>query len=113
VELPPPINLGPGDATPNPFKIQDKRKREGLHHELVARIAESKREASGNGLTSKVQRTPVPRFPSSPRVSGGLTPAAQRLLHNIGNSTPRRSGFEIATPARTPAPRFKTVMKKP
>jgi len=109
--LPPPIDLGPGDATPNPFKLQETRKREGIHHKLVARIAESKREASGNGLTGKDQRTPVPKFPSSPRISGGLTPAAQRLLHNIGNATPRRSGFESSTPARTPVPRFKTMKK--
>ncbi|WYZ38960.1 hypothetical protein EsH8_III_000874 [Colletotrichum jinshuiense] len=32
----PVISLGPGDATPNPFKLQEQRKREGLHHRPTA-----------------------------------------------------------------------------
>ncbi|KAF5504628.1 Protein ABC1-like protein [Colletotrichum fructicola] len=45
--LPAPIiNLGPGDATPNPFKLQEQGKRESLHHRLVERAAQSKRESS-------------------------------------------------------------------
>lgn len=82
----PAINLGPGDATPNPFKLQDQRKREGLHHRMVDRIAESKRASAKMGQVGKVDKTPIPRFPNSPRVSGGLTPAAQRLWSRIGNS---------------------------
>ncbi|KAI8164784.1 hypothetical protein K4K49_004913 [Colletotrichum sp. SAR 10_70] len=41
----PVINLGPGDATPNPFKLQEQGKRESLHHRLVERAAQSKRES--------------------------------------------------------------------
>ncbi|KYK56811.1 hypothetical protein DCS_03817 [Drechmeria coniospora] len=82
------INLGPGDEY-SPFKLQEQRKRESLHERLVDRIAKSNKEASRNGLTGKVEKTPVPRFPSSPRVSGGnFTPAAQRLLSKMG--TPKR-----------------------
>ncbi|KAI5461125.1 nuclear protein Es2-domain-containing protein [Mariannaea sp. PMI_226] len=90
----PVINLGPGDDSPNPFKIQDQRKRESLHERMVDRIAKSKKEASKNGLTGKVDKTPVPKFPSSPRVSVGLTPAAKRLWSNMG------------TPGRTPGNSF-------
>lgn len=82
----PAIDLGPGDATPNPFKLQEQRKREGLHHRMVDRIAQSKRTSAKLGLVGKVEKTPVPKFPNSPRVSGGLTPAAQRLWSRLGNS---------------------------
>lgn len=82
----PTIDLGPGDATPNPFKFQDQRKREGLHHRMVDRIALSKRTSAKMGLVGKVEKTPVPKFPNSPRVSGGLTPAAQRLWSRIGGT---------------------------
>ncbi|KAK1659461.1 nuclear protein DGCR14 [Colletotrichum godetiae] len=98
----PTINLGPGDATPNPFKLQEHRKRETLHHRLVERAAHSKRESVKNGLTGKLDRTPVPKFPSSPRVSGGLTPAAQRLWGKIGSpraGSPHNSSLK-ATPMR-------------
>ncbi|KAK4191369.1 nuclear protein DGCR14 [Podospora australis] len=82
------IDLGPGDATPNPFKIQEQRGREALHHRMVERISQSKRTSARLGVTGKVERTPVPKFPSSPRVQvGGLTPAAQRLWGKIGGST--------------------------
>lgn len=82
----PAIDLGPGDATPNPFKLQEQRKREGLHHRMVERIAQSKRTSAKLGLVGKVEKTPVPKFPNSPRVSGGLTPAAQRLWSRIDGS---------------------------
>ncbi|KAK4250734.1 nuclear protein DGCR14 [Corynascus novoguineensis] len=78
------IDLGPGDATPNPFKLQEQRKRELLHHRMVDRISQSKRTSARLGFTGNVERTPVPKFPSSPRVSGSLTPAAQRLWGKIG-----------------------------
>ncbi|KAF4966717.1 hypothetical protein FSARC_5632 [Fusarium sarcochroum] len=84
----PVINLGPGDATPNPFRLQEQRDRESLHERMVDRISQSKKESSRNGLTGRVDKTPVPKFPSSPRVTGGLTPAAQRLWSKIG--TPGR-----------------------
>lgn len=82
----PAIDLGPGDATPNPFRLQEQRAREGLHHRMVDRIAQSKRASAKMGLVGKVEKTPVPKFPNSPRVSGGLTPAAQRLWSQIGGS---------------------------
>lgn len=82
----PAIDLGPGDATPNPFKFQDQRAREGLHHRMVDRIAVSKRTSAKIGLVGKVDKTPVPKFPNSPRVTGGLTPAAQRLWSRIGST---------------------------
>ncbi|KAI0866135.1 nuclear protein DGCR14 [Xylaria cubensis] len=104
---PPPqikIDLGPGDATPNPFVIQQQSRREALHHSMVDRISESKRASSKLGATGKVDRTPVPKFPSSPRVTaGGLTPAAQRLWGKIGSSasvTPR-TPFGQGTPMRS------------
>ncbi|KAI1736203.1 nuclear protein DGCR14 [Xylaria scruposa] len=97
------IDLGPGDATPNPFVIKEQSHREALHHYMVDRISKSKRASSKLGATGKVDRTPVPRFPSSPRVTaGGLTPAAQRLWGKIGSSasvTPR-TPFGQSTPMR-------------
>ncbi|KAK4104838.1 hypothetical protein N658DRAFT_492941 [Parathielavia hyrcaniae] len=84
------IDLGPGDATPNPFQFQEQRKREVLHHRMVESISQLKRTSARLGVTGRVDRTPVPKFPSSPRVSGGvLTPAAQRLWGKIGSSERR------------------------
>ncbi|KAI0120002.1 nuclear protein DGCR14 [Nemania sp. FL0031] len=104
---PPRIDLGPGDATPNPFVIKEQSRREALHHSMVDRISQAKRASSKLGATGRVDRTPVvPRFPSSPRVTaaaGGLTPAAQRLWSKIGSSasvTPR-TPFGQTTPMRT------------
>ncbi|KAI4131639.1 MAG: hypothetical protein LQ338_001153 [Usnochroma carphineum] len=78
---PPPASshlfLGTGGQTPNPFKMQERSKREALHHRMVDHVAKGKR------VKSQVEslKTPVPRFMSSPRVAkGGLTPAGQRLL---------------------------------
>ncbi|KAK4162704.1 nuclear protein DGCR14 [Cladorrhinum sp. PSN259] len=86
------IDLGPGDATPNPFQLQEQRKRELLHHRMVDKISQSKRTSARLGVTGRVEQTPVPKFPSSPRVSGGeLTPAAQRLWSKIGNNLERGS----------------------
>ncbi|KAK0739662.1 nuclear protein DGCR14 [Apiosordaria backusii] len=101
------INLGPGDATPNPFKIQEQRGREALHHRMVERISQSKRTSARLGVTGKVERTPAPKFPSSPRVGAdGLTPAAKRLWGKIGgsgrgNESPF-SGSVKLTPRATP-----------
>ncbi|KAI1468507.1 nuclear protein DGCR14 [Daldinia caldariorum] len=107
------IDLGPGDSTPNPFIIKEQSKREALHHRMVDRISQSKRTSSKMGLTGKVEKTPVPKFPSSPRVTGGLTPAAQRLWTQIGGSggaTPR-TPFGQSTPMRTKSSKLKQVMK--
>lgn len=98
----PKIDLGPGDASPNPFKIGEQSRREALHHRMVDKISQSKRTSQQVGMTGKVDKTPVPKFPSSPRVGGGLTPAAQRLWGKIGGGggvTPR-TPFGESTPAR-------------
>ncbi|KAG6005687.1 hypothetical protein E4U21_007751 [Claviceps maximensis] len=95
------INLGPGDVH-NPFKLQDQRKRELLHERMVDRISKSNKESARNGLSGKVSTPQVPRFPSSPRVSGDLTPAAQRLWSKMAspkNKTPRNS-FAQSTPMK-------------
>ena len=99
--------LGKGDATPNPFNIARRSKREDLHHRMVDKVAKSKRQKAIEMET----KTPVPKFASSPRVAkGGLTPAAQRLLGKVGGGgktpsvweagkTPRRSGLrDVMTP---------------
>jgi protein DGCR14 len=87
------------DKGPNPFKLQETRKREALHHRMVDRVARNKRaEKLAQGT-----KTPVPRFPSSPMFGGrtpglvgsnattSLTPAAQRLLANVGTPVGARS----------------------
>ncbi|KAK8058340.1 nuclear protein DGCR14 [Apiospora phragmitis] len=99
----PMINLGPGDATPNPFTIKENSSREALHHRMVDKISQSKRSSAMHGMTGKVDRTPVPKFPSSPRVDGGLTPAAQRLWGKIGGSGGRTPKTPFGQSASTPA----------
>ncbi|KAK8856196.1 nuclear protein DGCR14 [Apiospora arundinis] len=110
----PVIDLGPGDATPNPFTIKENSDREALHHRMVDRISASKRSSAMHGMTGKVDRTPVPKFPSSPRVGGGLTPAAQRLWGKIGGSgghTPKTPfGQSASTPAKSS--RLRQVTKR-
>ncbi|PYI10070.1 hypothetical protein BO78DRAFT_394591 [Aspergillus sclerotiicarbonarius CBS 121057] len=93
--------LGSSDATPNPFEIKENRRREDIHHRMVDRVARSRRAEK----SIREGKTPVtPRFASSPRLDFGLrtpgaatpggrtnkalTPAAQKLLHQVG-STPR------------------------
>lgn len=90
---PPLITIGSGDATPNPFQLQEQDRREALHHAMVDKISRSKRTSAHQGLTGKVERTPVPKFPSSPRVFGeSMTPAAQRLWGKVGSAGDRRAG---------------------
>ncbi|KAL1898393.1 hypothetical protein Cpir12675_001938 [Ceratocystis pirilliformis] len=122
----PKINLGPGDATPSPFRLQERTKKEDLLHRMVDRINKSHHTALRNGFTGKADATPIPKFMNSPRASsvGSLTPAAQRLLGKIGASqTPARgstqregrthSSFASSTPMasrgfltkRTPKPK--------
>ncbi|KAG5925937.1 hypothetical protein E4U53_003199 [Claviceps sorghi] len=95
------INLGPGDVH-NPFKLQDQRKRELLHERMVDRISKSNKESARKGLAGNALTPQVPKFPSSPRVSGDLTPAAQRLLSQM--ATPKskapRGSFAQSTPMR-------------
>jgi protein DGCR14 len=83
----PTINLGKGDAVRSPFVIKEQSKREDLHHRMVNSNSRSKRASAKIGMIGKVDKTPVPKFPSSPRVgTGNLTPAAQRLWSRVGSS---------------------------
>ena len=98
---PPKIDLGPGDKH-NPFKIQGQRKRELLHERMVDRLSKSKAESTRNGFTGKVEKTPAPSFPSSPRNPDRLTPAAQRLWSKM--ETPNRTrgdSFGQSTPLKS------------
>lgn len=122
-----------GDGTPNPFRLGEVRRREGLHLRMVERVARAKR--AKQQLDAAVVKMDVPRFGSSPvvvrrrgkvvkkgMVDGGLMPAAQRLLDRVGR-TPisgpndgggggggegeeRGGGRNMWTP--TPTPRRKT-----
>ncbi|KAI1261321.1 nuclear protein DGCR14 [Xylariaceae sp. FL1019] len=96
------IDLGPGDLTPNPFVLQQQSRREALHHRMVDRIAESKRSASKHGSGGSVTGTPIPRFPSSPRVVGDMTPAAQRLLSSMGGGKTPKTPFGVSRVGVTP-----------
>ncbi|KZZ89968.1 Nuclear protein DGCR14 [Moelleriella libera RCEF 2490] len=98
---PVPINLGPGDAH-NPFKLLQQRKRELLHERMVDRISKSNKEAARHGLAAKVASPQVPKFASGPRISGDLTPAAQRLWNSMKmprHKTPG-SSFGKSTPMK-------------
>ncbi|KAK2842910.1 hypothetical protein FQN49_005995 [Arthroderma sp. PD_2] len=93
-------------STPNPFKLKESGKRELLLHRMVERVAKNNRSEKAMNET----KTPVLMFPSSPMIAFGksgdrssssktpmmskaaLTPAAQRLWAQVGNSTPRRAG---------------------
>ena len=115
--------LGSSDSTPNPFQIGETRKREALHHRMVDRVARNKRAEKA----ARTTKTPIstPRFASSPRIDFGLrstpttpgsgpgskmlTPAAQKLLSQVG-STPRASGSKSKSGLGnmwTPTPRQK------
>ncbi len=83
------IEFGKADGTRNPFQLQAKSKREGLHHRMVERIAESKRTSARVGVTGRVNETPVTPYPHSPSVKGNLTPAGQRLWSTIGGARQR------------------------
>lgn len=101
LSVPPPmIDLGKGDTVKNPFVIKEQSKREDLHHRIVDTNARTKRASSKMGMTGKVDATPVPKFPSSPRVGGQLTPAAQRLWSRVDNSGSKGSPdtFALRTP---------------
>ncbi|KAG5987667.1 hypothetical protein E4U54_004906 [Claviceps lovelessii] len=95
------INLGPGDVH-NPFKLQDQRKRELLHERMVERISKSNKESARKGLAGRGSTPQVPKFPSSPRVSGDLTPAAQRLWSQMASPKNKTSkgSFAQSTPMR-------------
>jgi protein DGCR14 len=84
----PAIDLGKGESVRNPFLIKEQSSREDLHHRIVDKNAKNKRATMRNGLTGKAPLTPVPKFPSSPRVgSSQLTPAAMRLWSRVGGAS--------------------------
>ncbi len=62
---------------------------------MVDKMAKGKR--AGNNNQKEGLGTPVPRFPSSPRV-GALTPAGQRLAGRVGSLTPGGLGLGSSSP---------------
>lgn len=107
------IDLGKGD-TNNPFKIQDQRERETLHERMVERISRSNKESSRQALSNKAKQLSTPKFSSSPKVSGDLTPAAQRLWSSMG--TPGRSkesSFGQPTPKKPRGSLLRSVKRPP
>ncbi|KAG9233719.1 nuclear protein DGCR14 [Amylocarpus encephaloides] len=93
------IDLGKGESVKNPFVIKEQSRREDLHHRMVDKNSKSKRASVKNGMTGKVDITPVPKFPSSPRVGvGQLTPAAQRLWTKVGSARENPNTFGTHTP---------------
>ncbi|KAJ9611517.1 hypothetical protein H2200_004701 [Cladophialophora chaetospira] len=93
-----------GDGTPNPFKINEIRKREGLHMRMVERQAKKQREKDRETI-----RTPGTTGGMTPVAGGNMTPAARKLMENLGGSTPLRAGRGDKgnsavdwTPGRTP-----------
>ncbi|KAK4946253.1 hypothetical protein LTR10_014765 [Elasticomyces elasticus] len=95
-----------GDATPNPFKIGDIRKREDLHMRMLDRQAKRQREKDRQtARPADIAATPA----------GNMTPAARRLMDKLGGMTPARSdnvrhAKDMWTPGRTP--RRSTAVRK-
>lgn len=100
----PPVILSSNEKTPNPFKLKESGKREALHHRMVEKISKGKRLMPSK-QESYLNSSETPKFMSSPRIEkrGGLTPAAERLLGQVGG----------ATIARTPSNLWETKAKTP
>lgn len=104
-----------GDATPNPFKISEIRKREDLHMRMLDRQARRKREKDRQ-TARPVDVTGTGAATTTPAV-GNMTPAARRLMEKIGGRTPARvedgghSSKDMWTPGRTPRRSGATVRK--
>ncbi|KAE9374514.1 hypothetical protein N431DRAFT_437953 [Stipitochalara longipes BDJ] len=97
------IDLGKGELVKNPFIIKEQSKREDLHHRMVDKTAKSKRASTKYGLTGRADLTPVPKFPSSPRVgSGQLTPAGQRLWSKVGGTSVGKGSSAFESKTETP-----------
>lgn len=90
-----------GDSTPNPFKISSIRSREEVHHRLVEKTNQKKRDKDKETLIGTGGDTPVTRN------VGNMTPAARKLMERMGR-TPvnvrdeRMSSVEMWTPRATP-----------
>ena len=67
-----------GDMTPNPFKLKQNTSREILHHKLVERDAEKKKNIQQKVLPDRKQ-------------SGNMTPAGRRMLERLSGRTPQMS----------------------
>lgn len=88
------------DSGPNPFRINERRKREEALDRAVERIDASKREGGKGGRLAQLQslgitpggKTPTPSFVSARGMNKGkgMTPAARSLAERI--STPRKEG---------------------
>ncbi|KAK5277902.1 hypothetical protein LTR20_007498 [Exophiala xenobiotica] len=95
-----------GDATPNPFRITDVRKREDLHFRMLEKQAKRKREKDRQTVR------PLGGDNAGSTPAGNMTPAARRLMEKLGGRTPTRGHESGAaaremrmwapTPARTP-----------
>ncbi|KAK2628611.1 hypothetical protein QTJ16_001714 [Diplocarpon rosae] len=95
------IDLGKVETVKSPFTIKGQSRREDLHRRIVDKNAQTKRASTRVGMTGRADLTPVPKFPSSPRIgSGQLTPAAQRLWSKVGGKASRAesSTFGVQTP---------------
>lgn len=97
-----------GDGTPNPFKINEIRKREDLHLRMLEKRAKQKREKEREtmrpGLDIGAGAADGRKTPA-----GNMTPAARRLMEKLGGRTPVRAGGDrtldsrdMWTPGRTP-----------
>lgn len=103
-----------GDGTPNPFKINEIRKREDLHLRMVEQQAKKKRDKERNTVGSTHAGGSTPGYLKTPATAAGnMTPAARRLMEKLGGRTPvqgHRAGKDLDaadlwTPGRTPRKR--------
>ncbi|TKA47393.1 hypothetical protein B0A55_13292, partial [Friedmanniomyces simplex] len=97
------------EGEPNLFHINERSKREDLHHRLVEKADMGRRKGGGRlaqlrdlGITPG--RTPTPRFASAPGKRSGMTPAGRMLAASLRTPKKRAGGFEggkgWATPER-------------
>jgi protein DGCR14 len=94
------------DGTPNPFRIAETRKREDLHHRMVERENAKKRTKSletVKGSLSSLTPSNGGRNPGGN--AGNMTPAARRLMENLGRKPKPIAGLKdggLWTPGQTP-----------
>lgn len=97
---------GSGDTGPNPFRLPENRKREELHHRMVHRVAQTKREEEKSvisGLPSSRSRRATPGTSGRRLDKSSLTPAARRLFKQVGSSTPRHRHARASPLSESPA----------
>ena len=71
-----------GDATPNPFRISESRKREELHHRLVEKTAKAKRVKEKDRIAPSTPAEAMTPGMKNTTSSGNMTPAARKLAWN-------------------------------